>query len=404
MGLSRLRGPYSKLNYIKPEGQVISMKTGSYAVFVALAILLVVVLAPYTIRAIPAGWSGDTQLTNTTARDVVPEMAVDSSNNIHIIYSEDGLPFYARVTGGTIAVQKNLTATNPGTFETAIAVDPLGRVHLAWRDRIKGYNLVYGQLNDVGNTIISPTPFTFNKRWASMPGLAVDPNGNPSVVYGLPTNPGSVGYTKLDSLGGVVISQKVVTETFVENWGPAVAVDPLDNIHIAWSDRRNETYAIYYAKLDLNGRVLINDSKVSAGGGQSTNPLDMALDSQMNVYIAWMDDRDGNWEIYYAKLGPNGAILRGDTRLTNDSATSWKPRIAIGPDDSLHITWEDERDGNKELYYKRLDSNGTVLVDETRLTYNLATSQNPDIAVDSTGAVHLVWEQDGEIYYKKSVP
>lgn len=374
---------------------------GPLAVIVALAILLAIA---YTTTAIPAGWSGDVQLTNTTARDQVPGIAVDSSNNIHIIYAEDGLPFYAKVTGGITTIQKNLTATNPGTFESAIAADPLGNIHLVWRDRTKGYNMVYGQLNDVGNTIIQPTQATFSQRGASMPAVAVDPNGNPSVVYGLPTNPGSVGYTKLDSLGGVVISQKTITETFVENWGPAVAVDPLGNTHVAWSDRRNETYAIYYSQLDLNGRVLVNDTKVSTGGGKSTNPLDMALDSHMTVYIAWVDDRDGNWEVYYAKLGSNGAVLRGDTRLTSDTAASWKPRIAIGPDNSLHLVWEDTRDGNREIYYKRLDANGSVLVDETRLTYNLATSINPDIAVDSTGVVHLVWEQDGEIYYKKSVP
>ncbi|MBI4344669.1 MAG: hypothetical protein HY555_03680 [Euryarchaeota archaeon] len=380
--------------------------SGPVTISAAAILLAVALLTTYTATAIPAGWSGDTQLTNTTAYSEVPELAIDGSGNIHIIYAENGVPYYAKLSpDGSPALTKRLTDRSPAAFESGIAVDPLDNIHLVWRDKTTRYNIVYKRLNPSGSTAVDETQATFGS--GDMPSLAVDPNGNPSIVYSLPTagSPGSgLGYTKLDTIGKTVISQKVITDTFYENWGPAAAVDPLSNAHIAWSDLRNGTYAIYYSKLDLNGRVLVNASKVSGGGGQSTNPLDMALDSKENIYITWVDDRDGNWEVYYAKLGPSGAVLMGDTRLTNDSAASWKPRIAVGSDDSLHIAWEDERDGNKELYYKRLDSNGTIMVDETRLTYNLATSQNPDIAVDSTGVVHIVWEQDREIYYKKSVP
>ena len=40
-------------------------------------------------------------------------------------------------------------------------------------------------------------------------------------------------------------------------------------------------------------------------------------------------------------------------RLTNDFAFSGEPSLAISGDDNVHVIWQDTRDGNGEIYYKR---------------------------------------------------
>ncbi len=138
---------------------------------------------------------------------------------------------------------------------------------------------------------------------------------------------------------------------------------------------------------------------------QSSYPS-LAMDSNNNVHIAWVDYRDGNYEIYYTKLDNNGNTLVDDRRLTFDPASSWFPSLAIDSNNNVHIAWGDYRDGNSEIYYTKLDNNGNTLVDDRRLTFDPADSGDPSLALDSNNNVHIAWDdyRDGnyEIYYKRS--
>src|SRR5262245_46453321 len=70
------------------------------------------------------------------------------------------------------------------------------------------------------------------------------------------------------------------------------------------------------------------------------------------LHLAWSDDRDGNREIYYKRSLDGGLHWSGDLRLTGNGSASIFPAVATaGPD--VHVVWEDHRDGNGEIYYKR---------------------------------------------------
>jgi len=121
-------------------------------------------------------------------------------------------------------------------------------------------------------------------------------------------------------------------------------------MQILFVDTRTGENALYYTKLDNTGNTLIEDTLLTYN---LTNGYWMAMDDVDNVQITWVDDRDGNDEIYYAKLDNNGSKLVNDTRLTNDNANSWWPRIEVDGNESIHIIWDDNRDGNREIYYKK---------------------------------------------------
>src|SRR3990167_1616401 len=55
--------------------------------------------------------------------------------------------------------------------------------------------------------------------------------------------------------------------------------------------------------------------------------LKLTLDVQENVHLAWQDNRDGNAEIYYKKLNNTGSSLTLDIRLTSDQAVSFYPSV-----------------------------------------------------------------------------
>ncbi len=70
------------------------------------------------------------------------------------------------------------------------------------------------------------------------------------------------------------------------------------------------------------------------------------------MHTVWVDDRDGDNEVYYKRSTNGGISWEADTRLTNNSTNSQYPSVAVSGS-AVHVVWNDDRDGNVEIYYKR---------------------------------------------------
>jgi len=59
-----------------------------------------------------------------------------------------------------------------------------------------------------------------------------------------------------------------------------------------------------------------------------------------------------------------------------------------------------------EIYYRKSTDGGAHWTAGRRLTWTSGLTQNPALAVDSSGNIHVVWDNNGsgnaEIYYKKA--
>jgi hypothetical protein len=93
-------------------------------------------------------------------------------------------------------------------------------------------------------------------------------------------------------------------------------------------------------------------------------------------------------------------------RLTWTPGQSYRPAIAIDSSNAIHVVWHDDTPGNEEVYYKRSTDGGTAWSAAQRLTWMPGASYNPTIAIDSSNAIHVVWQDDTpgneEVYYKRS--
>jgi hypothetical protein len=82
-----------------------------------------------------------------------------------------------------------------------------------------------------------------------------------------------------------------------------------------------------------------------------------------DIHVVWPDNRDGNFEIYYVGSNDGGTNWGPETRLTNNASVSTFPFVSATAK-VVHVIWEDYRDGNMEIYYKRNPTNSEVgLVD-----------------------------------------
>ena len=183
---------------------------------------------------------------------------------------------------------------------------------------------------------------------------------------------------------------------------PVIQTDSDGNAHVVWQDNRDGNYEIYYKKLDRDGNELVSDTRLTYDAAASSSP-GIGVDTGDNVLIVFQDQRSGNWQIYYTKLDNNGNTLVDDTRITTSVDSCINPSISVSDLDNLHVTWQDNRDQNYEIYYIKLDSDGNPLSDEIRLTHTPDDSLNPDISIYHDRIAHVSWQDRNEgnyaIYY-----
>ena len=175
-----------------------------------------------------------------------------------------------------------------------------------------------------------------------------------------------------------------------------------DTIHVIWYDDRDGNTEIYYKRSTDGGISWGSDIRMTNNSANSTNSAISVSGS--TVHVVWQDDRDGNFEIYYKRSIDAGVTWGTDTRLTTESSTSERPCIAsIGS--FVDIVWTDNRNYNPEIYNKRSTDGGVSWDTDLRLTINTGNKYYPCVAI-SDSVLHVVWQDDrngtANTYYKRS--
>jgi len=177
-----------------------------------------------------------------------------------------------------------------------------------------------------------------------------------------------------------------------------------DTVHVVWYDYRDggSPYGeIYYKRSTDGGATWGADTRLTID--DSTSHFPSVATSGAYVHLVWEETRDGNSEIYHKRSTDGGLIWEADTRLTNDTASSGNPSLAVSGS-YVHTVWDDTRGGNSDVYYKRSTDGGTIWGADIALT-GLHTSGLPSVAVFGAN-VHTVWNDgrhgDMEIYYRRS--
>jgi hypothetical protein len=172
---------------------------------------------------------------------------------------------------------------------------------------------------------------------------------------------------------------------------PDVAYDGVTNM-VVWSDGRSGTYQIYAARLQTTGGVPDNRGiRIGNGSGIQTEPS-IAYNGT-DYLVVWQDARNGNNDIFGARVTPAGAVL-GEFAISTAAGEQTKPTIAANGATWL-VTWEDAQTGAGEVRAARVDSGGSVLDAGGIVVATGATSiRVPAVACDGTQCL-VAWNQGG---------
>lgn len=295
----------------------------------------------------------------------------------------------------------NDPAFSLASFNNAWSVATSGNVvHVVWRDQRDGNDeIYYKRSTDGGINWGTDTRLTNDPNTSRQPSIAV----SGSIVHVVwPDDRDSEIHYKRSTDGGVSWGEDTpLTNTAGGSGSSSVSVSG-SVVHVVWNDFQDFNNEIYYKRSTDGGVNWSSDTRLTNDPATSWEPS-IAVSGSV-VHVVWWENREGNNEIYYKRSTDGGVNWGADTRLTNNSASSETPFISVS-DSVVHIVWNDDRDGNGEIYYRRSTDAGVSWGVDTRLTNNSANSRNPSVAVSGT-TVHVVWpdQRDGndEIYYKSS--
>jgi hypothetical protein len=145
--------------------------------------------------------------------------------------------------------------------------------------------------------------------------------------------------------------------------------------------------------------------RITWTAGGSYSPA-IAIDSSGYLHVVWDDNSPGNDEIYYKRSTDGGASWSPNQRLTW-TENSYDPDIAVDSSGGVHVAWYDYTPGNAEVYYKRSTDGGASWLPSQRLTWTSTASELPAIAVDGVDRIHLTWDDyapgNSDLYYKRSL-
>ena len=129
-----------------------------------------------------------------------------------------------------------------------------------------------------------------------------------------------------------------------------VAVDA-DHVIVSWASNIPVDKKYIYISSSMNkGNSFANN--ISLSSTNSSNVENIFIDD--NLYVVWQDNIDGNQEIFYTKSNTNGTSIYKSINVSNNIGISECPSITVSTS-GIHMIWEDDTTGNHEVLYKRLD-------------------------------------------------
>lgn len=197
---------------------------------------------------------------------------------------------------------------------------------------------------------------------------------------------------------------------------PRVKISPSGNFIIVWTDQRS--YAkrgkIYCQMYDANSNPISMNFEVNdpVANQRNCRKPSLAINARGNFIVVWETDHTGNWDnwdIYGKLFDSNGTPYQANFMINDDGGASDQttPTVDMLSDGSFVVTWSDEREGNKDVFAQRYDSNWNpvginFMVNDGGLT---SSQSNPSIAFTADGRFIIAWQDarngNNDIYAQK---
>lgn len=284
--------------------------------------------------------------------------------------------------------------------EAKIARDPGGTVHLTFAKPAGGFDQIHvASSTDNGRTwrVRQVTSLRVQSRY---PTLAAGPDSRLHLAWTTYEPIGHIYYSRFDGNRWSIPVKISPGNTYAGV--PAIAVDPRGDPHVVWygirdqapqvTTRHGSIYEILYTGL-VRGRWS-SPIVISPGIPDSINPS-LAADGSGVLHSAWYQFDIQAYQVQYARRLREWETPR---QVSSGKADAFGVALAVRKDGAAYVVWERRGAPDIRIYFaERRDqwSGQQAVSPEERAAFN------PSVAVDDRGRVYVVWESDGQLYLRR---
>jgi hypothetical protein len=132
--------------------------------------------------------------------------------------------------------------------------------------------------------------------------------------------------------------------------------------------------------------------------------VQVALDATGNINVVWADFSclqtipfTCTWHLFFRRSVDGGATFSTpkDISRQNVGDAVYAPQIAVDRTGGINVVWEDDADGGWEILFSRSVDGGVTFSTPKVISNYLGGAVDPQLAVDSLGHINVVWQTQG---------
>lgn len=284
------------------------------------------------------------------------------------------------------------TQTGAGfRFQRKIVRTSNGDLHAVY---IKSADVYYAKSTDDGQTWGTVTQLASES--SKTPCIAVDSQDNLHVAWAgrySGMNEDQIRYRKWSGASWDVIDELTSDTDNQQGWGPAIAVDSNDYVHIVWTAITDLTFFysnIRYIKYTGSWQPA---EYLSSGDNFNRYPS-MAVGPNDYVHVAYRSVESGDTytRVRYRRYTSSWQAAEA---VTPDTVSCWDPCMAMDDSGNVHMSYTKAAvifvDG--DIKYRQRTSSWQAEVDiTTDGVDNSYNQRDSGIAMDADGYIHVAWE------------
>jgi hypothetical protein len=321
-----------------------------------------------------------------------------------------GVYSQTRAKNGTVSLQSDGTLANmtpdvtlkggsSSDFQVSLAKLPDESFVASWRngDAASG-NISARRFARDGTAVTDEIAVCNLPGSQTEPKVAVDLNGQITVVWSdnRSLRDHDIYARRFTAAGAPVGGELLVCGTSDEQMTPVIATDLDNNFVVAWVDWAKVYSLLFMQKFGPDGVALFSPVQVSWTQWNLLVPA-IAVDSQNRIIVSWSDSRGGagdNYDIYASVFGPDGKALTPgkDIEVCVRAGNQFFPSIAVAPDDSFIIAWEDRAQvSDYNVYARKFGADQKPVGAEFAISAAASDQSSPALAFDSKGNFMAAW-------------
>jgi hypothetical protein len=248
------------------------------------------------------------------------------------------------------------------------------------------------------------------------PAIAIDKSNHLYVTMSVATKPPSAGtpgsqtFFTISKDGGRTWNNLPFTRNLSksrgEAYGPAIAVTKAGTTRayiVYHDDSRGDTQA--YLVRSKKTTKFRSPKNITPGDGGAFYPR-VALDSSEAVNVVWGDTAGGGRKVVFIRSTDQGASFGNAIDISLSQGAAFDPEIAVDSTDAINIVWDDTTEGVSSIMFCRSTDGGQTFSSPLRVSSLDGSATEAHIAIDASNRIHVVWVdrvgEDRRILYSRS--